>query len=195
MTARAPKMSVHAALTCLVLLASQAAALDCNFLQLHQQRFNLQSLELLKEMRTKPSPECLESPPAFAFPAKILGIHEPWLATKVVHQTLSGFLDILSDDLLPTGWAAAPRERFLKMLHAQAESVQECLGEGGAAPRSMEKWKHLLRLKKYFQRIRTFLQTKGHMKCTSENMRLEFQAAFVYLDILTKRIKTWKHLS
>uniref|UniRef100_A0A8D2LLJ5 Uncharacterized protein n=1 Tax=Varanus komodoensis TaxID=61221 RepID=A0A8D2LLJ5_VARKO len=191
MTARAPKMSVHAALTCLVLLASQAAALDCNFLQLHQQRFNLQSLELLKEMRTKPSPECLESPPAFAFPAKILGIHEPWLATKwaITHRGRGRLLAI------PPFTLPFSARRFLKMLHAQAESVQECLGEGGAAPRSMEKWKHLLRLKKYFQRIRTFLQTKGHMKCTSENMRLEFQAAFVYLDILTKRIKTWKHLS
>ncbi|XP_062984484.1 interferon-like [Elgaria multicarinata webbii] len=172
----------------LLLLPAQVTALDCNFLKLQQQRFNSDSLELLKGMRMKHSPECLENMTAFDFPKKIVEIHQPWLATKAVHEILHGFFGILSSDLLQTSWAAAHRERFLNMLYAQTESIERCLAEAKRTRRRKDEWKNKLRLRKYFQRIRSFLKEKEHSRCSWESVKRELWTSFVYINILTKRM-------
>lgn len=109
---------VHAGLVCLVLLSSvQVSALDCNFLKHRQKVFNLQSLELWREMSTTFSPECLKKPTTFNFPTKILEIRESQPATEAIYEILRGFFHILSSDSLKTVWKVTHRERWVSALH------------------------------------------------------------------------------
>ncbi|XP_042311353.1 interferon beta-like [Sceloporus undulatus] len=183
-----PKTNENAGLLCLMLLLpAHITALDCNFLQLEQERFNLQSLNLLKEQSTKVPQECLENMTTFTFSTQILKIHQPELAAKAVHEMLQGFFGIFSSDLLKTDWEPTFRQRFLNMLYAQTERIKRCLA--GKKRRSQEEWKIKLRLKKYFQRMRHFLKEKGKDSCAWQSVKLEFRTSFIYIDILTKRMR------
>ncbi|KAM3847812.1 interferon type A1/A2-like [Vipera latastei] len=182
--------TVPVGLLCLVLLlALPASGRNCDLLKLQQQRFNRQSLELLKGMKAKLPPECLWKMPAFSFPIKILEIRQPRAATKAVLDILHGFLLLLRDDHLWVAWKATLRKRFLEKLHAQAERIQRCLGEKTTLGKRKEEWMHKLQLKKYFHSIGNFLKEKGLDKCTQEFTRHEMQVDFIYVDRLTERMK------
>ncbi|KAH0627781.1 hypothetical protein JD844_008117 [Phrynosoma platyrhinos] len=183
-----PKTNENARLFCLMLLLpAHITALDCNFLQLEQERFNLQSLKLLKERSTKFPQECLDNKIMFNFPTKIMKIHQPELAAKAVHEILQGFFGILSSDLLKTDWEPTFRERFLNSLSAQTKRIQRCHTEKMMMlKKNQEEWKIKLKLKKYFQRMRNFLKEKGQDTCAWESVKLEFWTSFIYINILTK---------
>uniref|UniRef100_A0A6J0U1A2 Interferon omega-1-like n=1 Tax=Pogona vitticeps TaxID=103695 RepID=A0A6J0U1A2_9SAUR len=172
-----------------LVLSAQAAALDCNFLKLQQERFHRESLKQLEKMISKFSPRCREQAPDFNFPAETLKTQDSWLAAKDI---LSGFLAILSSDRLKTSWETPLfRDRFLNGLFAQTESIQRCLEERQVTwGRSKYERANKQGLKRYFQRIRAFLEEKGHKACAYESLQLEFQRSFMYIDILLKRTDT-----
>nr|XP_028604166.1 LOW QUALITY PROTEIN: interferon beta-like [Podarcis muralis] len=181
---------VHAGLVCLVLLSSvQVSALDCNFLKHRQKVFNLQSLELWREMSTTFSPECLKKPTTFNFPTKILEIRESQPATEAIYEILRGFFHILSNDSLKTVWKATHRERSLQMLHAHTKVLKSCLEGKKSTPGKLEERRNKLELKKYFRRIRTFLRVNGGSTCCWECLQHEVQAGLMHVDILTKRMR------
>ncbi|XP_061463296.1 interferon epsilon-like [Rhineura floridana] len=182
---------MHAGALCLVLLSSvQVTALDCNFLKVQQQRFNLQSLKLWKERSAKFPSACLKELTAFSFPSDILEISESRLAMIAVYEILHGFLNILRRDLLGTGLEVTQRKRFLQMLHAQTEVIERCLEERKVTLRGAKGRKTVLRLKRYFQRIITFIREKERGTCIWESLQLEIRTSFTYIDILTKRMNS-----
>uniref|UniRef100_A0A8C5SUF4 Uncharacterized protein n=1 Tax=Laticauda laticaudata TaxID=8630 RepID=A0A8C5SUF4_LATLA len=178
---------VSMGLLCLVLLlAVPASGLHCNLLKSQQQRWNRQSMELLKGMKAKVPPECLQKMPEVSFPIEILRIQSPRAATKAILEMLHGFLHLFKEDHLWVAWDAT---LFLNKLHVQTQRVQRCLeGEKLRLGKSKEEWMHKLQLKKYFRSIENFLKEKGLDRCTQEFMRHEIQADFMYIDQLTERM-------
>uniref|UniRef100_A0A670Z431 Interferon kappa n=1 Tax=Pseudonaja textilis TaxID=8673 RepID=A0A670Z431_PSETE len=172
-------------LLCLVfLLAVPASGLHCNLLKRQQQRWNQQSMELLKGMKAKIPPECWQKMPEVSFPIKILGIRQPRAATKAILEMLRGFLHLFKEEHL---WVAWDLLQYLRTeeLHEQTQRLQRCLeGEKLSLGKSKKEWMHKLELKKYFRSIENFLKEKGLDSCTQEFIRHEIQADFTLLSCL-----------
>ncbi|EMP34037.1 Interferon beta, partial [Chelonia mydas] len=174
---------------CLVLLFSiEISSLDCNMLHFQQNKMNMESLELLSKMGGQFPLQCLNENRNFRFPQKALRPRESQEknAKVVIQEILQQIFNIFSKNLTQAAWDRSSVETLQKGLHQQTEQLETCLYS------EMENEKLLfpmLKLKKYFQRIRDFLKEKQYSLCAWETIRLEMGRCFFFVDQLIIRLQ------
>ncbi|XP_006123052.1 interferon kappa-like [Pelodiscus sinensis] len=165
----------------LLLFSAGVMSLDCNLLHHQQSKFNRYSLQLLQKTGRSFPLECLGDLTAFQFPEKVLKHKFPQHAQMAAHEILQQLFGIFSRNLLQTRWEKGDVELFRNGLHLQTKHLEKCLSTKGGRP--------ILRLKRYFQRIKDFLEKKKYSTCAWETVRLEAQRCFLYMDKLTVMMK------
>ncbi|KAM7166333.1 interferon epsilon-like [Macrochelys suwanniensis] len=181
---------------CLVLLFStEISSLDCNLLHFQQNKVNMESLALLSKMGGQFPLRCLNENRNFRFPQKALRPRESQEKNGkvVIQEILQQIFNIFNKNLTQAAWDRRSVETLQNGLHQQTEQLETCLQsemENETPYLGNEKLLFpMLKLKKYFQRIRDFLKEKQYSLCAWETIRLEMGRCLLFIDQLMIRLQ------
>ncbi|XP_044876319.1 interferon epsilon-like [Mauremys mutica] len=179
---------------CLVMLFSiEISSLDCTILHFQQNKMNTESLELLSKMGGQFPLQCLNENRNFRLPQKALRPRESQEkdAKMVIQEIFQQIFNIFSENLTQAAWDRSSVETLQNGLHWQTEKLETCLRSEMENETPYLGNKKLLfpmlKLKKYFQRIRDFLKEKQYSLCAWETIRLEMGRCLLFVDQLIKK--------
>ncbi|XP_030422789.1 interferon epsilon-like [Gopherus evgoodei] len=176
-----------------MLFSTEISSLDCTILLFQQNKMNTESLELLSKIGGQFPLRCLKENRNFRLPQKALRPRESQEkdAKMVIQEILQQILNIFSENLTQAAWDRSSVETLQNGLHWQTEKLETCLHSEMENETPYLGNKKLLfpmlKLKKYFQRIRDFLKEKQFSLCAWETIRLEMGRCLLFVDQLIKK--------
>ncbi|KAG6930914.1 interferon beta-like [Chelydra serpentina] len=143
----------------------------------------MESLALLRKMGGQFPLRCLNENRNFRFPQKALRPREfqEKNGKVVIQEILQQIFNIFNKNLTQAAWDRRSVETLQNGLHQQTEQLETCLHE--------KLLFSMLKLKKYFQRIRDFLKEKQYSLCAWETIRLEMGRCLLFIDQLMIRLQ------
>ncbi|KFV72103.1 Interferon alpha-2, partial [Dryobates pubescens] len=149
-----------------------SSCLQCNHLPLQQRKVIENSLRLLDKMGKRFPKQCLRDKMSFRFPEQVLRATEKEAVKTAIEEILQHIFYIFGKNLTPAAWDGTALEQFRNGLHQQIEQLEACVIKQQIQYRQ-SKEVNRLKLKKYFQKIKYFLEDKQHNLCSWEISRAE----------------------
>nr|XP_009929851.1 PREDICTED: interferon alpha-4-like [Opisthocomus hoazin] len=97
----------------------------------------------------------------------------------IIYEFLQQIFQLFSKNLPAGTWNASKIEKFQNRIHQQIEELETCLLEDTT-----------LSVKRYFQRITSFLKDKQYSQCSWQAVQMELRTCLIIFDSLMK-----KHMS
>ncbi|XP_048360343.1 interferon kappa-like [Sphaerodactylus townsendi] len=182
---------------CLVmLLLREASSQNCSSLRVQLSTTNKNNLELLKsKMRTNLPPQCLSDVRDFSVTQDILKEIQTSLKENpkvAMHEVFQQIVHIFNQNLTETAWDENSMAAFQSGLHQQIQHLGTCLSaemeNDIPSPRAQNIQLTRLRVKRYFQRIDSFLKEKQHSLCAWEVIQMRVKQCLLLVDQLINRL-------
>ncbi|XP_010006740.1 PREDICTED: interferon epsilon-like [Chaetura pelagica] len=168
----------------LILLSTTTiSSLQCNHLQLQQRKVIENSLQLLDKMGKTFPQQCLREKMSFSFPEQVLKPRQKDIVKVALEEIFQHIFYIFSQNLTLAAWDRTALEQFQNGLYQQIELLEACvIKKQNLCFKSKEV--NRLKLKKYFQKIDSFLKDKQHNLCSWEISRAEMRKCLQMIDKL-----------
>ncbi|XP_068858638.1 interferon alpha-2-like [Aphelocoma coerulescens] len=171
-------------LSCTTIISS----LQCNHLPLQQRKVIENSLRLLDKMGKKFPQQCLREKMSFKFPTQVLQPRQKETVGVAIEEIFQHIFYIFSKNLTLAAWDGTALDEFQNGLYLQIEQLEACvIKKHTHYHRSKEASR--LKLKKYFQKIDSFLKYKQHDLCSWEISRAEMRKCLQLIDKVTRKLK------
>ncbi|XP_050184869.1 interferon omega-1-like [Myiozetetes cayanensis] len=126
------------------------------------------------------SQQCLNETTDFRFPTEITKITQN--SRVIIYEFLQHIFQLFSKNLPIDAWNTSKIEKFQNGIHHQIEELETCLSEEQSKVRNnFQTWilkSSTYSIKKYFQRITSFLQDKQYSHCSWEAVQMELILLF-----------------
>ncbi|XP_009956751.1 PREDICTED: interferon beta-like [Leptosomus discolor] len=136
------------------------------------------------------SQQCLSETNDFRFPKEITKVTQKNV-TMIIYEFLQQIFQLFSKNLPVGAWNTSKTEKFQNGIHQQIEELEICLSEERSKARNSFRTRILksttLSVKKYFQRITSFLKDKQYSHCSWEAVRMELRTCLIIFDSLMKK--------
>lgn len=136
------------------------------------------------------SQQCLSETTDFRFPMEITKATQKNV-TMIIYEFLQQIFQLFSKNLPVGAWNASKIEKFQNGIHQQIEELEICLSEEQPKARSIFQTRILksatFSVKKYFQRITSFLKDKQYSHCSWEAVQMELRTCLIIFDSLLKK--------
>ncbi|XP_053149060.1 interferon kappa [Hemicordylus capensis] len=134
-------------------------------------------------------PQCGFETTDLQFPLLVLNTNDHNSPT-IVHEILQQIFCFLSKD---HPWNSTCIEKLQTGLHEQITELETCLGtaemqKGLMNYENTASYSSILQVKKYFQRMNSFLTDEQHSQCAWEEIRLEMKRCFLLITQLLKKL-------
>uniref|UniRef100_A0A8V0YQ40 IFNW1 protein n=3 Tax=Gallus gallus TaxID=9031 RepID=A0A8V0YQ40_CHICK len=163
------------------------SSLTCNHLPLQQRRVIESSLQLLDKMGRRFPQQCLREKMSFRFPEQVLKPRQKETVKVAIEEILQHIFYIFSKNLTLAAWDGAALEQFQNGLYQQIEKLEACI----IKKQTQYFWSkevNRLKLKKYFQKIDSFLKEKQHNLCSWEISRAEMRRCLQLIDKVIRKL-------
>ncbi|PKK24898.1 interferon, kappa [Columba livia] len=114
--------------------------------------------------------------------------------TMIIYEFLQQIFQLFSKNLPVGAWNTSKIEKFQNGLHQQIEELEICLSEEQPKARNIfQTWilkSTTFSVKKYFQRITSFLKDKQYSHCSWEAVQMELRTCLIIFDSLLKKQAT-----
>lgn len=180
---------------CLVsLFITGILSLNCNLLNVHLSRVTWQNVRLLNSMSASFPIECLREKKAFHLPQEVL------VQTQSVERDIkeafyeisTQVFNIFSQYIAKSSWEEQYLKEIQSGLDQQLQYLEQCLEEEEGGNEDMKEMEYSknnyskvmvpllnnLKLRKYFNRIGTFLKEKKYSHCAWEIVLAEIRRCF-----------------
>ncbi|XP_008941721.1 PREDICTED: interferon beta-like, partial [Merops nubicus] len=151
---------------------------------------NYHNMELLHKMGGYFSQQCLSKTTDFRFPIEIAQLTQNNF-TMIIYEFLQQKFQLFSKNLPVGAWNTSITEKFQNGIHKQIEELEVCLSEERSKARSsFQTWilkSSIFSMKKYFQRITSFLKDKQYSHCSWDAVLKEFRTCLIIFDRLMKK--------
>ncbi|NXN16376.1 IFNW1 protein, partial [Indicator maculatus] len=172
----------------LILLCNTiSSCLQCNHLPLQQRKVIENSLRLLDKMGKRFPKQCLREKMSFRFPEQVLIPTEKETVKVAIEEILQHVFYIFGKNLTPAAWDGTALEQFRNGLHQQIEQLEACVIKK-QTHYHQSKEVNMLKLKKYFQKIKYFLEDKQHSLCSWEISRAETRRCLQLADKVIRKL-------
>ncbi|KAM6289426.1 interferon omega-2-like [Aegotheles albertisi] len=152
-------------------------------------KVNYQNMNLLFKMGGYSS-QCLSKTTDFRFPVKITKVTQKNV-TMIIYEFLQQTFQLFSKNLPAGAWNTSKIEKFKNGIYHQIEELETCLSEElSKARNSFQTWilkSTTFSMKKYFQRITSFLEDKQYSHCSWEAVQMELRTCLIIFDSLMKK--------
>uniref|UniRef100_A0A669Q2D4 Uncharacterized protein n=1 Tax=Phasianus colchicus TaxID=9054 RepID=A0A669Q2D4_PHACC len=145
-------------------------------------KMNYQNINFLHEMGGYFSQQCLNETIDFRFPREIMKITQK-NTTVVIYEFLQQTFQLFCKKGV---WNTSNIEKFQNGIHQQIEEVEICLLE--ELPRARNSFQiqmlksSTLSMKKFFQRITSFLKDRQYSHCSWDAMQTELKSCLIIFD-------------
>lgn len=150
---------------------------------------NYHNMNLVRKMGGYLSPQCLNKTTDFRFPMEIIKVPQEYV-TAITYEFLQQIFQLFSKNLPVGAWNTTKIHKFQNGIHRQIEELERCLSaERSKVRNSFQTWivkSTRFSMKKYFQRITSFLEDKQYSHCSWEAVRMEFRMCLIIFDRLFK---------
>ncbi|XP_002708116.2 interferon omega-1-like [Oryctolagus cuniculus] len=139
------------------------------------------TLVLLDQMRRVSPVLCLKDRRDFQFPREVVNSSQfqKNQTVSVLHEMLQQIFNLLHTARSSAAWNNTLLEELHTALHQQLQGLETCLVQAmGEEDSVLTADSPTLMLKRYFQRIRLYLDEKKHSGCAWELVRMEIRRAF-----------------
>ncbi|KAM6301644.1 interferon beta-like [Podargus strigoides] len=153
-------------------------------------KVNYQNLNFLRQIGGYFSQQCLSETTDFRFPMEIRKVTQKNV-TMIIYELLQQIFQLFSKNLPVGAWNTSKVEKFQNGIHQQIEELEICLSEQLSKTRnSVQAWNlksTIFSVKKYFQRITSFLKDKQYSHCSWEAVLMELRTCLIIFDRLMKK--------
>ncbi|XP_057580225.1 interferon kappa [Hippopotamus amphibius kiboko] len=189
---------------CLVsLFVTGVLSLDCNLLNVHLKRVIWQNLRRMSWMSNSFPIECLREGKAFELPQEILSHTQPLKRDikECFYEMSSQAFNIFTQDTFKSMWEEKHLRQVRIGLDQQLQYLEQCLEEEEKEDmREMEEdgqkpsgapipEQSNLELRRYFNRIDTFLKEKKYSRCAWEIVQMEIRRCFYIFQKFTALLR------
>nr|XP_028568814.1 interferon kappa [Podarcis muralis] len=137
--------------------------------------------------------QCISETTDFRFPLKALNALESDGAVIIVREVLQQSLNVLGKDHPWGAWNATCLESLQSDLYQQTKQLEACAKEtqGGKLANSANgaPSPSPIKVKRYFQRMNSFLATNQQSRCAWELVHLELKGCFLFITQLLNKLK------
>lgn len=166
----------------LILLCNTiSSCLHCSHLPLQERKVIKNSLQLLDKMGKRFPLQCLGEKKSFRFPEQVLTRTQEESVNVAIEEIFQHIFYIFSKNLTPAAWDGTALEQFQNGLYQQIEQLEACVIRK-QIHYHWSKEVNRLKLKKYFQKIKCFLEDKQHSLCSWEISRAETRRCLQLAD-------------
>ncbi|XP_061281104.1 interferon kappa [Bos javanicus] len=200
-------------LACLMgLFITGILSLDCNSLNVRLRRVTWQNLQLLSTMSNSFPIECLQERKAFELPQEILSYTQPLQKNikEAFYEMSKQAFHIFTQDTFQSTWEEKHLRQVQIGLDHQLQYLEQCLEEEEEENEDTREREELLSageetlrkpsgapvlqlgnldLRRYFNRIDSFLKDKKHSHCAWEIVRVEIRRCFYFFQKLTALLR------
>lgn len=152
-------------------------------------KMNYQNMNFLHKMGGYFSQQCLNETTDFRFPREITKITQK-NTTVIIYEFLQQTFQLLSKNLPKGVWNTSNIEKFQNRIHQQIEELEICLLEELPKARNSFQMQMLksttLSMKKYFQRITSFLNDRQYRHCSWDTVQTELRSCLIIFDSVMK---------
>ncbi|NXJ67291.1 IFNB protein, partial [Rostratula benghalensis] len=152
-------------------------------------KVNYHNMKLLHKMGGYFSQHCLSEIADFRFPMEITKFTQKNV-TMIIYEFLQQIFQLFSKNLRLGAWNTIQIEKFHNGIHHQIEELEICLSEEQSKARNtFQTWilkSTTFSVKKYFQRITSFLKDNQYSHCSWETVRMELRTCLKIFDRLMK---------
>ncbi|NXN33342.1 IFNB protein, partial [Nycticryphes semicollaris] len=152
-------------------------------------KVNYYNMNLLHKMGGYFSQHCLSEIPDFRFPMEITKVTQKNI-TMIIYEFLQQIFQLFSKNLPLGAWNTIQIEKFQNGIYHQIEELEICLSEEQSKARNtFQTWilkSTTFSMKKYFQRITSFLKDNQYSHCSWETVRMELRTCLKIFDRLMK---------
>lgn len=152
-------------------------------------KMNHQNMNFLHKMGGYFSHQCLNETIDFRFPREIMKITQK-NTTVVIYEFLQQTFQLFSKNHPKGVWNTSNIEKFQNGIHQQIEELEICLLEERPRARNSFQMQMLksstLSMKKYFQRITSFLKDRQYSHCSWDAVQTELRSCLIIFDSLMK---------
>ncbi|XP_069330360.1 interferon omega-1-like [Eulemur rufifrons] len=179
-------------LTALVMCScGPVGALGCDLPE-SQGQLSRKTLGLLDQMRRVSTSLCLEDRNDFRFPREMVNGSQlqKAQAVSVLHEMLQQIFNLFHTERSSAAWTPTLLGRLRTGLHQQLEHLEACLVQVTAEEDSASAMENsTLALRRYFWRIRLYLQEKNYSDCAWEIVRVEVMGSFSSSTNLQEKLR------
>ncbi|XP_037654354.1 interferon epsilon [Choloepus didactylus] len=176
----------------LVLLASSTFfSLELKLVLFQQRRVNRESLNLLNTLQTSSIQQCLSHRENFLLPQKSMNPHhyQKRHAVAVLHEMLQQIFSLFRENISLASWEESQVEKFLIELHQQLEHLEAFIGlEAEWKSDTLGSENFRLQVKKYFRRIRDYLENQEYSSCAWTIVHVEINRCLFFVFRLTGKV-------
>lgn len=136
--------------------------------------------------------QCLSETTDFRFPMEITTVTQKNII-RITYEFLQQIFQLFSKNLPPDVRNTSKIENFQNGIHHQIEELETCLSEEQSKASSFQTWilkSSTYSIKKYFQRITSFLEDKQYSHCSWEAVQMELRTSNIIFDSLLKKNPT-----
>ncbi|KAM6230694.1 interferon epsilon-like [Porphyrio hochstetteri] len=170
----------------IMLCTTTISSLQCNHLPLQQRKVIENSLQLLDKMGEKFPQQCLREKVSFRFPGQVLKPRQKETVTVAIEEIFQHIFYIFSKNLTLAAWDQTALEQFQNLLDQQIEQLEACV-----ITKQIHYFRskvNRLKLKKYFQKIDSFLKDQQHNMCSWEISRAEMRRCLQFIDKVIRKL-------
>ncbi|NXG46073.1 IFNA7 protein, partial [Psilopogon haemacephalus] len=164
-----------------------SSCLQCSHLPLQQRKVIENSLQLLDKMGKSFPQQCLREKIPLRFPEQVLTPTQKESVKVAIEEIFQHIFYIFSKHLTPAAWDGTALEQFRNGLYQQIEQSEACV----IKKQTHYHWSkevHRLKLKKYFQKIKCFLEDEQHSLCSWEISREETRRCLQRADKVIRKL-------
>ncbi|XP_045418740.1 interferon omega-1-like [Lemur catta] len=180
-------------LTALVMCScGPVGSLGCDLPE-SQGRLSRKTLVLLDQMRRVSTSLCLEDRNDFRFPREMVNGSQlqKAQAVSVLHEMLQQIFNLFHTERSSAAWNPSLLVRLRSGLHQQLEHLETCLVQVTAEEDSASVMENpTLALRRYFWRIRLYLEEKNYSDCAWEVVRVEVMNSFSSSTNLQEKLRS-----
>ncbi|ELV11363.1 interferon epsilon [Tupaia chinensis] len=175
----------------LMLLASSTIlSLELKPFLFQQRRVNRESFKLLNTLRSSSIQQCLPHRKNFLLPHKSVNPQQfqKRHTLAILHEMLQQIFNLFSANVSPDDWEEHYKEKFLIELHEQLDYLEGLMElEAEQKNDALDSEDRRLHVKKYFRRIRNYLENHKYSSCAWTIVQVEIKRClFLVLRLIGK---------
>ncbi|XP_042303599.1 interferon alpha-11-like [Sceloporus undulatus] len=171
---------------------SQLSPSKCPIIHTQWNQLTETNLPHLCKMSGPSLPQCLSEIQDFRFPLDVLKVIQSD-NVNVVYRILQQIFYFLSKENPYEAWNSTCTENLQNTLHQQIKEVETCLGARETQKRpvifgDVASYSSTLKVKRYFQRMNSFLNENQHSQCAWEVIYSEITGCFLFITQILKML-------
>ncbi|XP_058157316.1 interferon omega-1-like [Dasypus novemcinctus] len=150
-----------------------------------------ETFTVLSQMGTISLLSCLKDRADFRFPQEMMDGSQVQKAQamSVLHEMLQQIFHLFHTEGSSAAWNTTLLDQLRSGLHRQLEDLETCLLQEMGEDSVLAMEGPTLAVRRYFQRIRVYLQKKKHSDCAWEVVRVEIRRCFLFINVLTRELR------